>query len=90
MINKNSVRAHGVHATYHNTKNGSSGGSGSGSVGRAVASNIRGPRFKSSHRQNFKSNICLLLTVNCYEKTKINEKEAGNGPFFLKKMVASE
>ena len=28
-------------------------GSGCGSVGRAVASNTRGPWFESSHRQNF-------------------------------------
>ena len=27
-------------------------GSGCGSVGRAVSSDTRGPRFKSSHRQN--------------------------------------
>ena len=34
-----------------------------GSVGRAVASNSRGPRFKSSHRQNlFILNICLQST----------------------------
>ena len=29
------------------------GGSGCGSVGRAVASDTRGPPFKSSHRQKF-------------------------------------
>ena len=34
-----------------------------GSVGRAVASDTRGPRFESSHRQNL-LNICLLSTVN--------------------------
>ena len=28
--------------------------------------------------------IYLTFTVNCIEKTKINEKEAGNGPFFKK------
>ena len=37
-------------------------GSGCGSVGRAVASNTRGPRFESSHRQ--KINIELLYTVS--------------------------
>ena len=37
-------------------------GSGCGSVGRAVASDTRGPQFKSSHRQNL-LNICLLSTV---------------------------
>ena len=53
-------------------------GSGSGSVGRAVASNARGLRLESSHRQTF---IEHLFTVNCVEKTKIKKKEAGNGPF---------
>ena len=37
-------------------------GSGCGSVGRAVASDIRGPRFHYSHQQNL-LNICLLSTV---------------------------
>ena len=37
-------------------------GSGSGSVGRAVASNTRGLRFESSHWQNL-LNICLLSAV---------------------------
>ena len=46
-------------------------GGGCGSLGRAVASYSRGPWFESSYRQN----------VNCIEKTKINEKEARNGPF---------
>ena len=56
-------------------------GSGCGSVGRPVASNTRGLRFKSSHRQKFIYilNICLLSTV--YWKDKNKEKEAGNGPF---------
>ena len=49
-------------------------GSGGGSVGRVVASNARGPQFKSSHRQKF------ILNIYCIEKTKI-KKEAGNGPF---------
>ena len=52
-------------------------GSGCGSVGRAVASDARGPQFESSHRQN----IIHVLTINCIENTKIKEKEAGNGPF---------
>ena len=52
-----------------------------GSVGRVVASDIRGPRFESSHRQKlFILNICLLSTV--YRKDENKEKEAGNGPFF--------
>ena len=37
-------------------------GSGCGAVGRAVASNTRGPGFESSHWQLL-SNIYLLLTV---------------------------
>ena len=37
-------------------------GSGCGSVGRVVASDIRGPRFESSHQQVFIMNI---FTVNC-------------------------
>ena len=37
-------------------------GSGCGSVGRAVASDTRFPRFESSHWQNL-LNICLLSTV---------------------------
>ena len=57
-------------------------GSGCGSVDRAVASDTRDPRFESRHWQTF---IKHLFTVNCVEKTKIKKKEAGNGPFFLKK-----
>ena len=44
-------------------------GSGWGSVDRMVASDTRGPRFKSSHQQ-----ILYLLTANCIEKTKVNQK----------------
>ena len=54
-------------------------GSGCGAVGKAVASNTRGPGFESSHRQLL-LNIYLLLTV--YRKDENEEKEAGNGPFF--------
>ena len=53
-------------------------GSGCGAVGRAVASDTRGPRFESSHRQLL-LNIYLLLTVCRKDENK--EKEAGNGPF---------
>ena len=53
-----------------------------GAVGRAVASNSRGPRFESSHRQIL-LNIYLLLTVSRKDENK--EKEAGNGTF--KKML---
>ena len=56
-------------------------GSGCGSVGRAVASNTRGPGFESSHRQLL-LNIYLLLTVCRKDENK--EKEAGNGPIFKK------
>ena len=42
-------------------------GSGCVSVGRAVASDIRGPWFKSSHRQKF-IYIEHLFTVNCVLK----------------------
>ena len=53
-------------------------GSGCGSVGRAVASNSRGPLFESSDRQKF------MLNIYCqpYWKDKNKENEAGNGPFF--------
>ena len=56
-------------------------GSGFGSVGRAIASNTKGPWFKSSHRQKFiyLLNICLQSTV--YWKDENKEKEGGNGPF---------
>ena len=53
-------------------------GSGCSSVGRAVASNTRGPRFESRHRQIFMEH---LFTVNCIV-LKRRKKEAGNGPFF--------
>ena len=32
-------------------------------------------------------NIYYLFSINCIEKTKINKKETGNGPFFLKKNI---
>ena len=38
-----------------------------GSVGRAVASNFRGPRIKSCHQQN----LNRTFTVNCIERTEI-------------------
>ena len=56
-------------------------GSSCGSVGKAVASDSRGPRFKSSHSQN----LCWPLTVNCIEKTKIKKKRPGMAHFFKKK-----
>ena len=51
-------------------------GSGCGSVGRAVASHYRGPRFESSHRQE----IILNLNSQLYWKDENEEKEAENGP----------
>ena len=51
-------------------------GSGCDSVGRAVASDSRGPRFESSHQQEFILNIYCQL----YWKDE-NKKEAENGPF---------
>ena len=56
-------------------------GSGCASLGRAVASNTRGPRLESSHQQNL--NICLC-TINCFEKMKTNEKRPGMVHFFKK------
>ena len=60
-------------------------GSGCGSVGRAVNFNTRGPRFDSSHWQNF---IEHLFIINCIEKTKINKKRPGMAHFFKKKVEA--
>ena len=58
-------------------------GSGCGSVGRAVATNTRGLRFKSSHLQKF---IYILSTVNCVLKRRKKEKEAWH---ILKNFIAS-
>ena len=51
--------------------------SGCGSVGRAVTSDTRGPRFESSRSQNFYIE-CILSTAL---KRRNKEKDAGNGPF---------
>ena len=57
-------------------------GSGCGSVGRAVASDTRGPRFESSHRQKFINIEQLLYTVNCVMKRqKIKKKRPGMAHF---------
>ena len=49
-------------------------GSSCGSIGRGVASDTRGPRFKSRHRKNLSAN----LSTNCIiEKTKIIIKRLG-------------
>ena len=53
---------------------------GCGSVGRAVASDSRGPWFESSHQQNI-IYIEHLFSVNCVLKGRKKEKEAGYGPF---------
>ena len=47
--------------------------SGCGSVGKAVASDTRGPQIESGHRQ--------IFTVNCIEKTKIKKKRPGKAHF---------
>ena len=59
------------------------------SVGRAVASDTRGPRFESSHGQNF----IHEFIINCIEKTKIrpgmahlkNQSDLNNGlPLYVR------
>ena len=56
-------------------------GSGCGAVGRAVAYDMRGPEFESSHRQLL-LNIYLLLTVCRRDENK--EKRPGMAHFLLK------
>ena len=56
-------------------------GSGSGSVGRAVASNTRSPWFEASHRQKIDWTFVYLFTINCIEKMKINKKRPGRAYF---------
>ena len=53
-------------------------GSGCGSVGTAVASDTRGPRFHSSHQKTY------LFILNCIEKTTIKEKRDRDWPRFKK------
>ena len=45
-------------------------GSGCGAVGREVASDTRGPRFESSHRQKFIYIFIYLFSVNCVLKRR--------------------
>ena len=52
------IRLYSFLSYFNNTK---TWGSGCGSVGKAVASNTRGPLFESSHRQNFISNVFSQL-----------------------------
>ena len=55
-------------------------GSGCGSAARAVASDTRGLRFKSSHQQKFKKNNCQLNV-----ETKKGEKSPGMAHFTKQK-----
>ena len=61
-------------------------GCGCGSVGRAVISDTRGPRFESSHRQIFINIEQLLYTINCVlKRRKIKKKRPGMAHFLKKK-----
>ena len=62
-------------------------GSGDGSVGKAVASDTRGPQFESQHRKVF-IEYCLLSTVNCIEKMKIKKKWTGVAHFLKNRSFA--
>ena len=59
---------------YHFVTNNKGWGSGCGSVGRAVASNIRGPQFESNLNlvigKIYIEHFVYLFTINCIEKTK--------------------
>ena len=51
-------------------------------------SHSEGRGFESRHRilMDIFSHIFVVIVCNvCLKRTKINEKEAGVGPFFLKK-----
>ena len=52
-------------------------GSGCGTVGRAVASDTRDPKFESSHLQ-------FLCSLKCIEQMKIKKKRQGIVRFFKK------
>ena len=67
----------GYHSTLVCVESDEQQGSGGGSVGRAVASDSRGPLFESSYWQKFILNIYCQL----YWKDENKEKEAGNSPF---------
>ena len=59
-------------------------GNGCDSVGRAVASDSRGPLFESSHWQN----LYWMFTANSTEKTKSKKKEADKCYYqFIDKIV---
>ena len=52
-----------------------------GTVGRAVASDTRGPQFESSHRQ-----LLLSMCLGTIFRKDVNKgKDAGNCQFFLKR-----
>ena len=55
-------------------------GSGGALVGRAVASDIRGPWFESSHQQK----IIYVFTISCIEKMK--RKIGREWPIFKKRL----
>ena len=56
-------------------------GSGYGSVGRAVAFNLRGPQFDFSPRQNFYLTFVRLLSA-VLKRKKLNKKRPGMVYFF--------
>ena len=60
-------------------------GSGCDSVGRAVASDTRGPRFESSHRQIYYLYWTYIYCQLCIEKTKIKTRP-GMAHFLLNKV----
>ena len=58
-----------------NNKNTWALGSGGGSVGRAVASNFRGPLFESNHQQKFTLNIyCQIIYCEIIQKLYVKKK----------------
>ena len=54
-----------------------------GTVGRAVASKIRGPRVESGQRYVYRD---LELSVKCIETMNVKEKRLGMVGVFLKEM----
>ena len=56
-------------------------GSGCSSVGRAVASDSRGPQVRI---QSSTKNILNIFVVNCIEKAKIKKKRPGLAHFVKK------
>ena len=77
MIHVNYYLENFISSTYSSTINAKSFdnlGSDCGSVGRAVASDTRGPLFESSHQQNF---IMNLQCANCWKDE--NKEKRGRG-----------